>query len=205
MKRLHGSYGAANLTLEAEKDALRKRMRSLRKRLVSLPWTAGLPPALLQCAGGTPADQRRVVAGYAPQGSELDPHLVIKAFVEMGWTPSLPRASDRESALSFHPADGTLTLDAFGIPAPLPILPPLIPALIIVPVLAFDRAGGRLGQGAGCYDRTIAVLRASGTVRAIGLAYAGQEVERVPTGEHDQPLDGILTDKGFIEVVRHAS
>ena len=74
-------------------------------------------------------------------------------------------------------------------------------AFHFVPLLAFDRTGGRLGQGAGCYDRTIAALRAMGAVRVIGLAYAGQEVVRVPVGVHDQRLDGILTDTGYIEVV----
>jgi 5-formyltetrahydrofolate cyclo-ligase len=145
----------------------------------------------------------RIVASYHPQGSELDPGPLIESLVADGWQAALPRASDRESPLTFHAADGPLAPDAFGIPAPSPTTPRLTPDLVIVPVLAFDRSGGRLGQGAGCYDRTIAVLRAAGPVRVIGLAYAEQEVERVPTGEHDQPLDGILTDKSWVEVVRH--
>jgi 5-formyltetrahydrofolate cyclo-ligase len=144
-----------------------------------------------------------VVASYRPQGFELDPGPLIENFVADGWHTALPRAADRDSPLSFHAGDGLLAPDAFGIPAPLATSPTLTPDLILVPVLAFDRAGGRLGQGAGCYDRTIAALRATSQVRVIGLAYAGQEVERVPTGEHDQRLDGILTDMGFIEVVRH--
>ena len=123
--------------------------------------------------------------------------------MKAGWRTTLPRAANRQSPLIFHAADGPLAPDAFGIPAPLPTSPRLTPDLVLVPVLAFDRAGGRLGQGAGCYDRTIAALRAAGPVRVIGLAYAGQEVERVPTGEHDQRLDGILTDKGYLPVLRH--
>jgi 5-formyltetrahydrofolate cyclo-ligase len=186
-------------------------MRKLRKHLAStvpdaavhdfLRRSAGVPPALAKLAGGTPALRRRVIASYRPQDSELDPGPLVEAFVADGWQAALPRAEDRESPLSFHAADGTLAPDAFGVPAPLPTAPRLTPDLIIVPVLAFDRFGGRLGQGAGCYDRTIAALRATGPVRVIGLAFAGQEVDRVPTEEHDQRLDGILTDIGFTEVI----
>ena len=75
------------------------------------------------------------------------------------------------------------------------------PDLIIAPLLAFDRAGGRLGQGGGHYDRTIAALRARGPLFVIGLAYAGQEIEAVPRMKpHDQRLDAILTEIGYIEV-----
>jgi 5-formyltetrahydrofolate cyclo-ligase len=66
--------------------------------------------------------------------------------------------------------------------------------------MAFDRRGGRLGQGAGCFDRTLTWVRNGGGVFAIGLAFAGQEVELVPVGPHDQGLDAILTETGYIEV-----
>jgi 5-formyltetrahydrofolate cyclo-ligase len=63
--------------------------------------------------------------------------------------------------------------------------------------VAFDAAGNRLGQGAGCYDRTLAALRAKREVIAIGLAFAGQEVDRLEPEPHDQRLDAVLTEKGF--------
>ena len=66
--------------------------------------------------------------------------------------------------------------------------------------LAFDRTGARLGQGGGHYDRTIAGLRARGPVLVIGVAYAGQEVGEIPTELHDERLDGILTETGYIAV-----
>ncbi len=142
-----------------------------------------------------------MVAGYLPQGSEVDPGPLIDALVLNGWTSCLPRATDRDRPLDFFAVDGPFIPDAFGIPAPPETAQCLSPHLVIVPVLAFDRTGARLGQGAGCYDRTIAALRAAGRVRVIGLAYGGQEVDRVPTDDHDQRLDGILTDAGFVEVV----
>ena len=66
-----------------------------------------------------------------------------------------------------------------------------------MPLLAFDGQGTRLGYGGGYYDRTLAALRAAGAVRAIGIAYAGQEVPKVPHGPHDQRLDAVLTENGL--------
>ena len=78
---------------------------------------------------------------------------------------------------------------------------PLVsPNLMITPVLAFDRNGGRLGQGGGHYDRTLANLRKVRPVFVLGLAFAGQEIEHVPMGQHDQRLDAIITETAYIEV-----
>jgi len=71
---------------------------------------------------------------------------------------------------------------------------------MITPVLAFDRRGGRLGQGAGHYDRTLAKLRRSRPVYVLGLAYAGQEIDAVPLDSHDQRLNAVVTETEFIEV-----
>src|SRR5207253_9411221 len=87
--------------------------------------------------------------------------------------------------------------DAAGLPAPPAPSTERTPDLILVPLLAFDRRGGRLGQGGGFYDRTIAALRAAGPVTGVGLAYAGQEVDRVPTDDRDALLDGILTETAY--------
>ena len=90
-----------------------------------------------------------------------------------------------------------LPRDAAGVPAPGPDAPELTPDLVVVPLLAFDGAGARLGQGGGYYDRTLAALRAAGPVVALGLAYAGQEVARLPVEAHDQRLDAVLTEAGL--------
>lgn len=91
----------------------------------------------------------------------------------------------------------TLARDAAGLPAPEPHAEILRPDLIISPLLAFDRQGARLGQGAGWYDRTLVDLRAVHDVWVVGLAYSGQEVARVPAEDHDQRLDAILTEAGY--------
>ena len=94
-------------------------------------------------------------------------------------------------------SDQPLQPDAARVPSPTAAAPALIPDLIIAPLLAFDRAGFRLGQGGGYYDRTLQALRAAGPVFVVGLAYAGQEVEAAPRDDHDQPLDAILTETGY--------
>jgi 5-formyltetrahydrofolate cyclo-ligase len=97
-------------------------------------------------------------------------------------------------------ADQAMEPDAARIPSPTPDAETLVPDLVIAPLIGFDRDGYRLGQGGGYYDRTLADLRAAGRVFVIGLAYAGQEVDRVPRDAHDQPLDAILTETGYHRV-----
>jgi 5-formyltetrahydrofolate cyclo-ligase len=98
---------------------------------------------------------------------------------------------------NWNPGD-RLAPDAVGISSPLASAGEISPNLVIVPLIAFDRSGARLGQGGGYYDRTHAVLRAGKTPPpAIGLAFAGQEVEAIPREDHDQKLDGVLTELGY--------
>lgn len=204
MKRLHGSYGAANLSLAEAKARLRREMRELRRRVARANPNAAVSAAshfVTWSAGVSPALRQGVIASYVAQGGELDPTPATLTLAGEGWVVAFPRATTREGVLTFRATGLPSTHDAFGILAPPEEAALLTPDLIIVPVLAFDRHGGRLGQGAGCYDRTIAALRASSVLSIIGLAYAQQEVPRVPTEDYDQRLDGILTDTGFIEVL----
>lgn len=73
------------------------------------------------------------------------------------------------------------------------------PEVLIVPLVAFSRAGGRLGYGGGFYDRTLQALRAKKPTLAIGFAYAAQEQNDLPLEPTDQPLDLIVTEQGVIE------
>ena len=90
----------------------------------------------------------------------------------------------------------------FGVHEPPQDAPAVTPDLVLVPLLAFDRTGARLGYGAGHYDRTLPALAARPGFRAVGLAYAAQEVERLPAEPHDHPLDGIATERAYIPVLR---
>ncbi|MES1202786.1 MAG: 5-formyltetrahydrofolate cyclo-ligase [Pseudomonadota bacterium] len=138
------------------------------------------------------------VAGYWPVGGEIDPRPLLAAFAKAGRDIALPRMETRAGPARFFAwhAGEALSADAFGVPSP-PIGAEMKPRLILVPLLAFDRAGGRLGQGGGHYDRILGLYRAQGAV-AVGLAYAEQEMPRVPTGPHDAPLDWVVTSREAI-------
>ena len=191
------------MTAETDKTALRVRLRGLRRRLA-----IAAPDAAERAARRLPLSRFsrfRIVSAYSPQGSELDPTPVLDALLGLapGLTQAaLPVAVDRTSTLKFRlwrPGEA-LVPDAMGIPAPPPSSPEVAPSLVLTPLLGFDRHGGRLGQGAGHYDRALAKLRKDRPVFALGLAYAGQEVDAVPTAPHDQRLDAILTESAFMEV-----
>jgi 5-formyltetrahydrofolate cyclo-ligase len=83
----------------------------------------------------------------------------------------------------------------WNIPVPPETSPELLPDVLLVPMLAFDRNGYRLGYGGGFYDRTLVKLRAIKPVVAIGVAYSAQEVPEVPRAPFDQPLDWIMTER----------
>ncbi len=143
-----------------------------------------------------------VVSAYWPIGSEIDPRPLMTHLHEHGHPMALPVTPARGHPLAFRAwrPDDTLEAATFGTRAPLPFQPELTPRVLIVPLLAFDRAGYRLGYGGGYYDRTLARLRESGPVLAVGVAYAAQEVAAVPRDGGDQPVDWIVTEAESIRV-----
>jgi 5-formyltetrahydrofolate cyclo-ligase len=142
------------------------------------------------------------VAGYWPVGGEIDGRPLLAALAKAGRTIALPRMESRQGPARFMAWAGEpLTADAFGVPSPPATGADLAPRLILVPLLAFDRTGRRLGQGGGHYDRIISLYRAHGVIAA-GLAYAEQEMGVVPTGPHDAHLDWVITPKEAIKCVR---
>ena len=137
------------------------------------------------------------VALYAPRASEFDPLPLLTSLVEAGHPCALPVTGAAGSALKFRlwRPGGELRTGPFGLREPDPASPETLPEVVVTPCLAFDRRGYRLGYGAGYYDRTFAALRDAGRA-ALGviLAFAGQEVARVPAGPHDQRADWIVTE-----------
>lgn len=137
----------------------------------------------------------RVIALYAPKGSEVDPLHIDEDARAHGLTVVYPRiAAGRE--LTFHAVErGELVASRFGLREPAPGLPEVSLASIaafIVPGLAFDREGGRIGWGRGHYDATFAA--AASEAMRIGLAFECQMVDRVPREPHDQLLHMIVTE-----------
>jgi 5-formyltetrahydrofolate cyclo-ligase len=188
------------VTAPIDKTALRARLRGLRRRLA-----AEVPDAAERAAARLPIARLppfKVFSLYMPMGSEMDPHPLLGPLSRAGAHAALPAADGRHAALSFRRWDPAMRLepDAFGIPAPPALAQTVEPDLVVAPLLAFDRAGRRLGQGAGHYDRTLASLRARKPVFVLGLAFAGQEIDELPEEAHDQRLDAILTETGYLPV-----
>lgn len=141
-----------------------------------------------------------VVAGFWPLPGEIDPRPLMLALAGRGHALALPVTGGRGTPLSFRlfRFGDPLVAGPFGTREPPAEAPRLEPDWLLVPLLAFDRAGNRLGQGAGYYDATLAALRVRRRVFALGIAFALQEVERVPRDDHDQRLDAIATEAGVI-------
>jgi 5-formyltetrahydrofolate cyclo-ligase len=149
-------------------------------------------------ARAVPPAPPRTVAGYAPVRSEADPTPILRRLAEAGWTCALPVVVDDGRGLEFRawrPGE-MLSPGRWGIPAPADSAPAVRPDVVLVPLLAYDGAGGRLGYGAGCYDRALAWLRRDGGVLAVGVAYAGQRMAAVPAQPHDERLDMVVTEDG---------
>ena len=143
----------------------------------------------------------RTVAGYMPVRHEIDVHPLMERIAQSGRILVLPVVKRRNAPLVFREwAPGKpLQEGEFGVPVPLPDSPEHRPDILLVPLAAFDREGFRLGYGGGYYDRTLAALRTGRkAVTAVGVAYSGQELDRVPREETDQPLDWIVTDRQTI-------
>jgi 5-formyltetrahydrofolate cyclo-ligase len=181
------------MTSPASKQALRKDVRAKRAILAAtLPDFAERIARHADALGVAAGD---VVGGYHALWDEADPRLLLARLVEQGCQIAFPRVVGKNKPLEFHlvPEGDVLRPGAFGIHEPLADWPVVKPSLLLVPLLAFDAGGHRLGYGGGYYDRTIPVLKA----RAIGIAYAGQEVSSLPALAHDKALDGILTEQGL--------
>lgn len=179
-----------------DRIALRRRLRRLRALLSEANPFAGesaarrLPPSIPRVA--------ETFAAYLPSGSEIDPGPLVRRLRDLGGRRLLPRVGE-DGGMRFleAPDDAPLAPDATGQPAPLATAREIRPDLVIAPLLAFDRQGGRLGQGGGHYDRALAELRRSGPVLVLGLAFSGQEVDSLALEAHDQKLDAVLTEAGY--------
>lgn len=177
------------------KRRLRAEMMERRKRLASP--SAGIALAQRVASLG-PFAKGAAVAGFYPMPPEIDVVPTLSQFAGDGHPVGLPVVVARKQPLIFRSwiPGAPLASGAFGIPFPPESNAEIVPSILLVPLLAFDRRGHRLGYGGGYYDRTLAALRAKGPVMAIGVGYAFQEIDEVPADAVDQRVDAIATDAG---------
>jgi 5-formyltetrahydrofolate cyclo-ligase len=141
-----------------------------------------------------------IIAGYWPMRDELDPRPTLLGLGQRGHGLALPVVAARNAPLVFRRwhMGAPLAPDVLGLDAPSATAEAVIPDVLLVPLVAFDRRGHRLGYGAGFYDRTLFALREQKDVVAIGLGFAAQELAEIPVDGNDQPLDGIVTEREFL-------
>lgn len=141
-----------------------------------------------------------VVAGYYPIKGECDPLPLLDALDRKGHTTALPIIIEKDHPLAFRkwqPDDPLVEGPFYAIHEPAEVSPLVEPDFILVPLVAFDRKGYRIGYGKGFYDRTI--INHKKGVKTVGLAYSCQEAPNIPHDKHDQPLDYIVTENEVIE------
>ncbi|WP_282606697.1 5-formyltetrahydrofolate cyclo-ligase [Pelagibius sp. Alg239-R121] len=193
-------FDAESVSLDERKQALRKEAK-LRRR-AAFDAERDLPTALrdrvlatLNIPAGT------VVSGFWPLADELDLRPLLQALDAGGCQIVLPAMTGKDRPLVFRdwkPGD-ELVPAGFGTLEPAPSRESRAPDLLLVPLLAFDRQGYRLGYGGGFYDRSLAELRAAKKVTAVGVAFSALEVDLVPKDANDQQLDWIVTEREAIE------
>jgi len=144
----------------------------------------------------------RTIAGYVSIKDEADVMPLLRQLAGLGKDLVLPAVTAPGAPLEFRrwrPED-PLETGAFDTLHPSETAERAPPDLLLVPMLAYDETGGRLGYGGGYYDRTLAALRQAGPVIVAGIAYAAQKMDGLPRETHDQPLDWIVTEQGAWEI-----
>jgi 5-formyltetrahydrofolate cyclo-ligase len=168
----------------AKRDALSDEQRAAAAQALA---KRGLPVAV---APGM------VVSAYSPIRNEIDPVPLMRKLAGQGAKLALPAVLARGKSLAFRAwsPDDRLMLGPLGILEPSPAAAEMIPDIMLLPLAAFDREGHRIGYGAGHYDYTLAHLRKTKVVTAIGVAFAVQQIKLVPALPHDVALDYVLTE-----------
>jgi 5-formyltetrahydrofolate cyclo-ligase len=143
-----------------------------------------------------------IVSGFMPLKSEINPLPLMRKLSEAGIRLALPAIDGRGRPLIMraYAIGDALASGQWGIREPKPEAAEVAPDILLVPLLAFDRRGNRIGYGAGYYDMTIAKFRAVKPVLAVGIAYAAQEIAAVPVTPRDARLDLVLTEHETIDL-----
>lgn len=143
-----------------------------------------------------------IIAGYWPIGAEADPLPILQDLRAAGVTIALPCIEGSNLTFRELGEPDALERGPKGTSQPSASQRSVRPQAVIVPLLAFDLRGARLGYGKGYYDRALRALRASGPVFAVGLAFEAQRIDILPWEEWDEPLDGVVTEVRIREFSR---
>jgi 5-formyltetrahydrofolate cyclo-ligase len=143
-----------------------------------------------------------IVAGFSPMQSEINPVPLLRALANAGARLALPVVAGKGKPLIMRAftLGESLASGVWGIREPKPDALQVHPDILLVPLLAFDRTGHRIGYGAGYYDMTITALRAQKPIVAVGIAFAAQEIAEVPITPRDARLDLVLTENEVIVI-----
>jgi 5-formyltetrahydrofolate cyclo-ligase len=182
-------------TFIAERKAALRAEASALRRKVWLNSGANAREALAESG----AMQAQCAAGYFPLPGEFDPLPLLGALHEQGLRLALPVVRPGPDLIFREWQPGApLKRGKSGLQEPSDAYPELVPDIVLVPLLAFDRAGNRLGYGKGYYDAASRKLRRRGKVAAIGIGFDEQEFAQVPRAPQDEPMDMILTPSRVI-------
>ena len=184
-----------------QKQQARKKAKQVRKQLNAIQYKIaaqqleGFAPDLINQFKST------IVAGFIPISSEINVIPFMKVLAEKQCQLCLPVTPNKPGVLSFrlYVPGQELEVGPFKTKHPDASSRQLVPELVLLPLLAFDERCNRLGYGGGYYDKTIKIFRESGfNVKVVGVAYSGQQVEKVPVTSTDEPMDGVLTPGGLL-------
>ena len=184
----------------AAKSALRDAAKIGRARIPAAVRQEGAALVASIGLGFTGAVPPAVVSAFLAIGEEINPAPLMSRLHREGWQIALPVMVGKGRPLIFRAwsPGAPLRTVMWGIREPDETAPEVGPDVLLVPLLAFDRTGSRLGYGGGFYDRTIRGLRNQKKITTVGLAFSGQEVDAVPHLDYDERLDWILTPEGPI-------
>jgi len=186
-----------NMNPNDDKRILRSAMLAWRGALSQAERRAAADGLLAIFRRERPVEAPAIVSGFWPMRDEIDVRPLLIELANQGCQLALPVVRGKKERLLFRawrPGD-SLEAGAFGTLQPQARRETLEPEVLLVPLLACDEEGWRLGYGGGFYDRTLAALRALHRVTAIGVGFDAQLVPEVPHGADDQQIDWLLTDQ----------
>jgi 5-formyltetrahydrofolate cyclo-ligase len=185
------------VTLNDQKQKLRQHSKAIRKELGEDTRNQASQAICAHLASWDMFQSSHVILTYMPIRAEADLRSLLVDFPEKRWL--LPRILTEENGrMVFHPYDpGQLIVHPFGMAEPAPHLPQVPPPeiqLVLVPGLAYDRSGWRLGYGGGYFDR---FLRDFNGV-SVGVVFQALLLDFLPHGEHDIPVEWLVTENGLL-------